>query len=153
MAIVDVSPIRSATEITIDRFHQSVSGKALCVAMSASGRRFYLGGHSGVWRSDDGGRQWVHPERPQPPPRTSDVRGALYPPAVYDLLVSPASSDVVLAATGRDSRRPPTDGIYRSRDAASSWERVHSFRRLDGSVGTVTCLTVAPDDPDLMLAG
>jgi photosystem II stability/assembly factor-like uncharacterized protein len=153
MEIVDVSPVRAETDITIDRYLQSVSGKALCVAMSSSGRRLYLGGHSGVWRSDDGGQHWVHPERPNPPPRSTDVPGALYPPAVYDLLVSPTNSDVVLAATGRDSRRPATDGIYRSRDAANSWQRVHAFTNPAGSVGTVACLAVAPDDPNLMFSG
>ena len=61
VGIVDVSPVRARTTFGFDRNHQSVSGKALCVAMSADGQRLYLGGHSGVWRSDDGGQTWTHP--------------------------------------------------------------------------------------------
>ena len=150
--IVDVSPARASTDITIDPLTQSVSGKALCIAMSANGRRLYLGGHSGVWRSRDSGRRWEHPERPTPPPRASDVPGALYPPSVYDLLISPTDEDVVLAATGGDSRRPATNGIYRSTDAANSWELVHRFTNAFGEITGVGCLTVASDDPDLMFA-
>jgi photosystem II stability/assembly factor-like uncharacterized protein len=152
MIVEDVSPRRSATQITIPRNHQSVSGKALCVAMAANGQRLYLGGHSAVWRSDDGGVAWRHPERPQPPPGSTNVPGALLPPAVYDLLISPTNPDVVLAATGRDSRRPDQSGIYRSTDGAQSWTRVHQFRS-GSSVGTVACFAVAPDDSNLVFAG
>jgi hypothetical protein len=151
--VLDVSPVRSRTQIAIDRSHQSVSGKALCVAMSATGQRLYLGGHSGVWRSVDGGQVWTHPERPQPPPGETVVPGALLPPAVYDLLILPSDPDVVLAATGRDSRTPPTNGIYRSTDAGNTWQRVHAFRRPSGAVGTVGSLAVAPDDGRLVFAG
>jgi hypothetical protein len=89
-----------------------VSGKALCVAMSASDSRLYLGGHSGVWRSDDGGQRWVHLEQRQPPSVTL-VAGALLPPSVYDFHIMP-DPDVAFAATGNDTRMPPTNGIYRS---------------------------------------
>jgi photosystem II stability/assembly factor-like uncharacterized protein len=152
MHVEDVSPRRAATQITIDRNHQSVSGKALCVAMSADGQRLYLGGHSAVWRSDDGGLTWTHPERPQPPAGTTRVPGALLVPNVYDLIISPTNPDIVLAATGRDSRRPDPSGIYRSTDGARSWTRVYQF--LSGStVGTVASFAVAPDDPNLIFAG
>ncbi|MBL9035004.1 MAG: exo-alpha-sialidase [Rhodospirillaceae bacterium] len=153
VAVVDVSPVRARTTFTFDRHHQSVSGKALCVAMSRDGQRLYLGGHSGVWRSDDGGQTWTHPERPQPHPLTTNVPGALLPPAVYDLLISPANPDIVLAATGRDSRQPAQNGIWRSTDGAHSWRRVHKFAAADGRLGTVGAITVAPDDPRLMFAG
>lgn len=151
--ITDVSPIRSRTQITIDRHHQSVSGKALCVAMSDSGERIYVGGHSGVWRSENGGSEWTHGVRPQPPQGSTAVSGALLPPAVYDLLILPSDPDVVFAATGRDSRRPVTNGVYRSTDAGDSWQLVQSFIRADGSVGTVASLAIAPDDERLMFAG
>ena len=150
--VVNVSPVRSRTTFGFDRFHQSVSGKALSVAMSAGGTRLYLGGHSGVWRSNDGGKTWTHPERPQPPQGTTVVPGALLPTSVYDVLIAPADPDVVLAATGGDSRRPEQNGIYRSTDGARSWRQVHQFAS-GGRFGSVSSITVAPDDRQLMFAG
>lgn len=153
VGVVDVSPVRSRMTFAFDRFHQSVSGKALCVAMSADGKRLYLAGHSAVWRSDDGGLTWTHPERPQPPQGTMNVPGALLPPSVYDLQISPTNADVVLAATGRDGRQPAQNGVYRSTDGARSWRRVHQFAGSGGRFGTIGSITVAPDDPQLMFAG
>jgi photosystem II stability/assembly factor-like uncharacterized protein len=153
VAVVNVSPVRSRMTFGFNREDQSVSGKGLCVAMSADGMRLYLGGHSGVWRSDDGGMTWTHPERPQPLQGATNVLGALLPTSVYDLLTSPADSDTVLAATGRDSRRPEQNGIYRSTDGARSWQRVHQFAGASGRFGSVGSITVAPDDRQLMFAG
>lgn len=153
VGVVDVSPVRARTTFGFDRNHQSVSGKALCVAMSTDGQRLYLGGHSGVWRSDDGGQTWTHPERPQPPQGSTNVPGALLPPAVYDLLISPTDPDIVLAATGRDARVPAQNGIWRSIDGARSWNRVHQFAASGGRFGTIGSITVAPGNPQLMFAG
>ena len=86
LQIVDVSPTRANTSVLSG---QSTSGKGLAVAISADGTRAYLGGHSGVWRSDDGGDTWSHPEWPQPPPGSYLVPGALSVPNVYDVLISP----------------------------------------------------------------
>lgn len=58
--------------------------------------------------------------------------------------------DVVFAATGNDTRRPPTNGIYRSDDAGASWRRVHTFGQVAGTVGS---LAGAPDNDRLMFAG
>jgi hypothetical protein len=153
VAVVDVTPVRARTTFAFDKHHQSVSGKALCVAMSQDGQRLYLGGHSSVWRSVDGGVTWTHPERPQPAPGNTNVPGALLPPSVYDLLISPSDPDIVLAATGRDSRVPAQNGIYRSTDGAQSWQRVHQFAGSGGRFGTVGSITVAPDNAQLMFAG
>jgi photosystem II stability/assembly factor-like uncharacterized protein len=153
VAIVHVGPERANMTFRFTQEDQSVSGKALSVAISVDGNRLYLGGHSAVWRSDDGGETWTHPERPQPPSGTTDVPGALLAPAVYDLLVAPADPDTVLAGTGRDGRRPPQNGIYRSSDAARSWRLVHQFAGSGGRFGIVGAVTVAPDDRQLMFAG
>ena len=48
MSYADVSPRWDNTTITLDRVGQSVSGKALCIAMATDGQRLYLGGHSGL---------------------------------------------------------------------------------------------------------
>ena len=150
--VADVSPVRARTTFGFDRFHQSVSGKALAVAMSPDGARIYLGGHSAVWRSDDGGGTWSHPERPQPPAGVSTVPGALLAPSVYDLHVSRDDPNVVLAATGRDGRVPAANGIYRSTDGARSWTLVHRFAGSNNRFGHVGSITSAPDDPRLLFA-
>ncbi len=156
MRIEDISPRDENTTLRYNRDYQSVAGKALCCALSADGARAYLGGHSGVWRSDDGGATWWHPEWPQPPAGSTAVPGSLAVTNVYDLLISPLSNDVVLAATGRDSHRPDRSGIYRSVDGGLNWTLVHQFTRVAGGQTQVSqlvgSLAVAPDDPGLMFA-
>jgi photosystem II stability/assembly factor-like uncharacterized protein len=106
-----------------------------------------------VWQSGDGGLTWTHPERPQPAQGSTNVPGALLPPAVYDLQISPTDPNIVLVATGRDGRRPAQNGIYRSTDGAGSWRRVHQFAGSGGRFGTVGSITATPDSPQLMFAG
>ena len=106
MRIHDVSPTVEGSTLALPGLMQSVSGKALCIATSIGGNRAYLGGHSGVWRSDDGGATWRHLTRGQPAPGQTAVPGALMVPNVYYVLVSPADEDIVFVATGRDPRRP-----------------------------------------------
>ena len=149
--IEDVSPRDSNTTLIIGRNLQSVSGKALCCALAADGRRAYLGGHSGVWRSDDGGRTWRHLEWPQPAAGSTTVPGALLVPNVYDLLISAADPDVVLAAVGRDPRRTAQEGVWRSADGGATWARVHQFVR-GVEIGDASCLAAAPDNPRLVFA-
>jgi len=155
MQIDDVSPTRDGTTITLSGLIQSISGKALCIACAADGARVYLGGHSGVWRSDDGGAHWIHLTRNQPAPGQTAVPGALLVPNVYDLLVSPANSNLVFAATGRDPRRPAKNGIYRSADSGNTWTLVHQFVSILGGnsvVRNVGRLAVAPDNAQLVYA-
>src|SRR5882672_2364219 len=77
LRIDDVSPRVTSSTLTLPDNFQSVSGKGQTIAISADGQRVYLGGHSGVWRSDDGGANWLHPEHPQPPGSVVQVAGAL----------------------------------------------------------------------------
>ncbi len=149
LRIDDISPKIDGTTITQPDWYQSVSGKGLCIAMSADGQRVYLGGHSGVWRSDDGGANWTHLERPQPTGGLVYVGGALLSPNVYDLLVSPTNKDIVFAATGRDARVPSQSGIYRSVDGGNLWTRVHQF--INGtSTGITSRIVAAPDSPNII---
>ena len=150
MRIDDISPrADNTTTIRLSRDLQSVSGKAWCCALSQRGTRAYLGGHSGVWRSDDGGTNWFHLEWPQPPSGTTVVPGALLGTTIYDILVSHADQDLVFAAVGRDARRPAQSGIWRSADGGASWTRVHQF--VSGStIEQANCLAMAPDDPNLV---
>ncbi|MBN1351580.1 hypothetical protein JXJ21_19355 [candidate division KSB1 bacterium] len=148
--IEDVSPNYDNFNTDLGARDNAASGVGLCIAVSADGRRCYLGGNSGVWRSDDGGETWWQPTRPQPPAGETDVPGALLVPNVYDLLISPANNDIVLAAIGRDARVPAESGIYLSTDGALSWSRVHQFSY---SIGTLaSSLAVAPDDPQHIYA-
>ena len=93
MRVDDISPRDENTTLRLGRDYQSVAGKALCCTLSADKTRAYLGGHPGVWRSDDGGATWWHPEWPQPPGGSILVPGALQVTNVYDLLISPTSKD------------------------------------------------------------
>jgi hypothetical protein len=134
MRIEDISPREETMIRSLGRDLQSISGKGLCVALSADGTRAYLGGHSGVWRSDDGGETWWHPEWRPANPGGSTLPGALIVPNVYDLLIDPANNNIVLAATGRDARKPAQNGIYRSTDQARGLN-ARSGRRRSGGVG------------------
>jgi len=147
MRIDDIGPREDTMHRSLGRSVQSVSGKGLCVALSADGKRAYLGGHSGVWRSNDGGETWSHPEWRPTSLGGPTLPGALIVPNVYDLLIDSANNDIVLAATGRDARKPAQSGIYRSTDGAVTWTLVHQFRRGSGSslqVGMVGRLARAP---------
>ncbi len=153
MQVTDVSPNRNNTSLSSDLGSQSVSGKALCVAMTNDGGRVYLGGHSGVWRSDDGGLTWTHPEWSPATPGEPTMPGALPVASVYDLLIDPRDPDVVFAATGRDVHSPDLSGIYRSTDGAHTWTLSHQFHKAGQSVaGIVTCLSAVADDPDTIYA-
>ena len=155
MRIEDIGPREETMVRSLGRDLQSVSGKELCVALSADGRRAYLGGHSGVWRSDDGGETWWHPEwRPLNLGGPTPV-GAMPVPNVYDLLIDPGNSDIVLAATGRDARIPAQSGIYRSADGGQNWTLVHQFVRGSGAnrrIGMVGRLAASVGRPRQIFA-
>ena len=151
MQIIDVSPRDDNTTRRLPRTLQSVSGKALCCALHPDGQRAYLGGHSGVWRSDDSGATWGHLEWPQPPGSSTVVPGALLGTTIYDMVVSPRDPDLVLAAVGKDGRRPSAVGIWRSTDGGASWTRVHQFVQ-GTSIGQANCISMAPDSPNIVFA-
>ncbi|MEZ5292810.1 MAG: hypothetical protein R2745_17140 [Vicinamibacterales bacterium] len=151
MQIADISPREDNTTRRLGRDFQSVSGKALCCALHPAGQRAYLGGHSGIWRSDDGGASWRHLEWPQPPGTVTTVPGALLGTTIYDLAISPADPDVLLAAVGKDARMPTQVGIWRSADGGSTWTRVHQFVQ-GTAVSQANCLAIAPDAPGLVFA-
>jgi photosystem II stability/assembly factor-like uncharacterized protein len=148
--IEQVGPNDANASLSIAETDQWVSGKALSVALSADGQRAYLGGHSGVWRSDDGGATWTHSERPQPA-LGQPVSGALTSPNVYDLAISPANNDIVFAATGDDARSPDRSGVYRSTDGAQTWTLVAPAPKT-GNLFLVSQFAQAPDNAQLIYA-
>lgn len=144
--IEDISPRAANTNITQPSWFQSVSSIGYTVAMS--GWRVYLGGESGVWRSDDGGANWQHMVQPQPPSGSTLVNGALLCPNINDLLTFEGNPDLVLAAASYSLRKPSKDGIYRSSDGGSTWTLVYQFTGvINNTIGKVYHLNVAPDDP------
>ena len=152
MHIVDISPRDdNNTTRSSGRNFQSVSGKALCCTLHPAGQRAYLGGHSGAWRSDDGGATWHHLEWPQPPGTSVSVPGALLGTTIYDIVVSHANPDLVLVAVGKDARMPTEVGLWRTADGGATWARVHQFSQGTG-VFQANCLSMAPDDANLVFA-
>jgi hypothetical protein len=152
--IEQVGPTLHNASLSIDPTDQSVAGKGLSAAISTDGTRAYFGAHSGVWRSDDGGVTWWHPEQPQPAPGQA-VSGALIVPNVFDLAIDPINSDIVFAATGHDARSPEKSGVYRSVDGAQSWTLVRQVTRTVNNVTTVfqvNQLAIAPDEPNVIFA-
>jgi hypothetical protein len=149
----DVSP--RTDSFTMDDIQHSVSGRILSLTVSADGKRLYAGSFSGVWRrdSDNADVTWRQLTRPQPPSSTDAVPGALTVPNVFDVVVSPADKDVVLAATAYDTRVPAGsgNGIYRSSDGGNSWSRVHQFG-CPGFAGAAAQIVFAPDDSRLLYA-
>jgi hypothetical protein len=122
MQIDDISP--TATNfVSPHGSGQCPSGRGLCVAIS--GVRAYVGGASGVWRSDDGGASWWHPEWRPASIGGPTTPGALLPANVFDIVIDPRNPDVVFAAANLDARSQPNDGVYRSVDGAVTWTKVH----------------------------
>ncbi|HWM29554.1 MAG TPA: sialidase family protein [Woeseiaceae bacterium] len=124
------------------------SGRVLCIAVAADGRRLYAGSYAGVWRSDDGGSNWRQMTRPQPGTFDAEAAGALFAPYVVDLAVSPGDANLVISVAEASLFSPNRDGIYRSTDGGATWTLVHL---LIGSQ-RVSQVAFAPDDPNLVMA-
>lgn len=146
--IEDVSP--DSDNFPADALQHTPSGRVLSLAVSRDGTRLYAGTLSGVWRMDNPEAasplpKWRQLTRPQPPAGLNpDIPGALKVPNVVDLVVSPADKDILLAATTKDTRVQPKDGIYLSEDGGESWSLVR-----EGKVGQIV---FAPDTPNVVYA-
>jgi len=90
--------------------HQGMHSDGIVRTLRADSRRpevVYAGTEMGLYRSDDGGARW----RLLDTPMTRSM--------VWSLALDPVDPDVMLAGTGT----PSQPGVYRSSDAAKSWER------------------------------
>ena len=88
----------------------------------------------GIYRSTDGGANWVQ------------VNTGLANLYVNDILIDPRNTNILLAGAGRGSLvGEPGGGVYRSTDRGTSWTRV-----LDA--GTIWALALTPQNPDVMYA-
>lgn len=151
LRIDDVSPNLYHSQLPFPSGWQSSSGRGLTIAASPNGTRVYFGNNAGLWRSDDGGLNWVDLIRPQPPRGATVVPGALLVNNIYDVVVSAVDPDVVMVAANYDIRVQSQSGIYRSVDGGTFWSLVQPF--LSGSgYDAVGQISAAPDAPDLFFA-
>ncbi len=151
LRIDDASPFLDRTQLPFPSGWQSAAGRGLTIAASPDGMRVYMGANAGVWRSDDGGINWVQMTRPQPSRHTTTVPGALLVNSVYDIAVSATDPDMVMVAANYDIRVQSQSGIYRSVDGANSWTLVQPFLAATG-IDAVGQISAAPDEPELFYA-
>jgi photosystem II stability/assembly factor-like uncharacterized protein len=91
----------------------------------------------GVYRSADGGRTWQ--------PAGLEKAGV-----IADMAVHPENADVAfVAAVGNPFGRNPERGIFRTRDAGRSWERVLFVSDSTGA----SDVAMSPQDPNVLFAG
>lgn len=144
ITIRGVGPTRDT--FPFDTGHSAV-GRITALALGANGTRMYAGSFAGVWRSDDGGRNWIQLTWPQPPIGLvqAEIPGALFAPHIFDVATSPADANLVLVSALDSQFADGRDGIYRSTDGGANWTLVLKT--------SVQCnIAFAPDDPKLVYA-
>src|SRR5438034_1675911 len=125
----------------------SAVGRMTALVLGADGNRMYAGSFAGVWRSDDGGRNWFQLKWPQPPFGIvqANIPAALFAPHIFDIATSPADANLVLVSALDSQFSDGRDGIYRSTDGGANWTLVLKT--------SLQCnVAFAPDDPKLVYA-
>ena len=147
ITVTDAGPTRDSYGPSPKQPNHQPSGRITALALSANGSRMYAGSFAGVWRSDDGGRNWFQLTRPQPGLGVvqADVPGALLAPHVFDLVASPTDPDVALVSAIDSQFRASKDGIYRTADGGASWALVLA-------TNNVCNIAFAPDNGKLAYA-
>jgi len=82
------------------------------LAMDASGRNLYLGAHTGLFRSNDGGKTWTKSVLPQAFPHLD----------VMAVAADPKDAATVFIGTHEA-------GVFKSADAGMTWEQVNTGLR------------------------
>src|SRR5574337_236084 len=105
----------NAASFQSPNLQHSSAGRITALALGADGARMYAGSFAGVWRSDDGGRNFSQLTWPQPgTTSTADIPGALLAPHIFDIAASPADVDIVLACALDSQLINSADGVWRS---------------------------------------
>jgi photosystem II stability/assembly factor-like uncharacterized protein len=116
------------------------------VFAAVQGPLYTPGGKRGIFRTDDGGRNWK-----QVLAGDGEWTGAI------DLIFDPRDSKIVYAAMWERSRRPwnfveggPGSGVYKSTDGGDNWTRLSGFPKGEhvGRIG----LAISPANPDRIYA-
>ncbi len=147
ITVTGAGPTRDSYALAADQPNHQPSGRITALALGANGTRMYAGSFAGVWRSDDGGRNWFQLTRPQPGLGVvqPDVPGALLAPHVFDLVASPTDPDLALVSAVDSQFRLTKDGIYRTADGGASWTLVLP-------TSSVCNIAFAPDNGKLAYA-
>ncbi len=114
--VIDVSPrISSAPNVAF-----SINGRAFCVTAHPLGARLYAGTYAGVWRSDDGGKNWFQLTWPG---FKDSLNGALGGTIIHEIEVSPADPNIVVCLVKDEFRNTPYNksGLYYSKDGGLHW--------------------------------
>jgi len=91
---------------------------------------------NGIYRSRDGGLTWEH-------------LGLEATERIHRILIHPGDPNTVwVAALGREWGENPERGVYRTRDAGRTWERVLYVNERTGAAD----LIIDPENPDKLLA-
>ncbi len=123
----NIGPDRGGRSIAVS----GVRGRPLEAYFGATG--------GGLWKTTDGGESWA-------PVTDFKITSA----SVGAVAVSETNPDLVFIGTGETCIRGnimPGDGIYRSRDAGTTWEHV-GFRDVDA----ISKIRVHPTNPDIVFA-
>jgi hypothetical protein len=144
ITIRDVGPTRDTFPLTPGH---SAIGRITVLALAADGARMYAGSFAGVWRSEDGGRNWRQLTWPAPPAgeNQAEIPGALYAPHIFDMAASPTDVNLVLVSALASPFLDGRNGIYRTTDGGANWVLVQG-----ASVGCN--IVFAPDDSQLVFA-
>jgi photosystem II stability/assembly factor-like uncharacterized protein len=105
------------------------------------------GARSGIWRSTDGGRNWLH------------LTTGLPKPALFgrtSLAISPSNPDV-LYAFAADENSESSDlilGVFRSANGGNSWKSISGNHFADeGQISYNNTIAVHPTDPNYVICG
>jgi hypothetical protein len=147
ITITGVGPTRDSYALSQFQPNHQPSGRITALALAANGSRLYAGSFAGVWRSDDGGRNWFQLTWPQPGLGIveAEIPGALLAPHVYDLAASPSDANVALVSANDSQFIASKDGIWRTADGGATWSLV---LQADSQCN----VAFAPDDGQLAYA-
>jgi photosystem II stability/assembly factor-like uncharacterized protein len=105
------------------------------------------GARSGIWRTTDGGKKWLHLTKDLPDPATFGRTS---------LAISPSKPEV-LYAFAADETSESSDlmlGVFRSANGGDSWKKISgSHFDKEGQISYGNTIVVHPKDPNFIICG